>query len=473
MELTPQLLTDEIDFRVALRGYDRNEVDDFLERVAVAVGQLQQQLAKAVERARKAEKQAAARPSESTPKKPSQEEKVERAEASETVTPTPAPEPVVAPVVAKEPAEPAKPAPQVEVDLNDELRRTLVLAQRTADTAIREAREEAEGIVSGAKAEAQATLDEAEATGRRKREEARARLVDEITELEAVRESLRDDASVLERYLGDERARVRETIQVLRRLVDDPKSFQVKPEPALSGITVPDEVRGALATGDTSTRELGSGDTADDAEAPSSTEATESAPSESEHPEDHLAKTEASDEPASTDTAITPSQTLPPPAPRAEHAEPSAAAPDKVSAEGQPSEASPGEAPKAQAVPEVPNAQAAPESPKAQPAPESPKAQAAPQTSNRGHSSSRDAKSPDGVFAGIPDSDLARLFDTGQHTSFDWREGKDGRGDQGPHTQPMAAARFEEEPDDAFLAELRRAMTDNEPLGPDDGNRKI
>ena len=45
MELTPQLLTDEIDFRVALRGYDRNEVDDFLERVAVAVGQLQQQLA--------------------------------------------------------------------------------------------------------------------------------------------------------------------------------------------------------------------------------------------------------------------------------------------------------------------------------------------------------------------------------------------------------------------------------------------
>lgn len=55
MELTPELLTDEIDFRVAVRGYDRNEVDDFLERVAVAVGQLQDQLAKAVERARKAE----------------------------------------------------------------------------------------------------------------------------------------------------------------------------------------------------------------------------------------------------------------------------------------------------------------------------------------------------------------------------------------------------------------------------------
>jgi hypothetical protein len=35
----------------------------------------------------------------------------------------------------------------------------------------------------------------------------------------------------------------------------------------------------------------------------------------------------------------------------------------------------------------------------------------------------------------------------------------------------VAAARFEEETDDAFLAELRRAMADNEPLGPDDAGR--
>ena len=59
MELTPQLLTDEIDFRIAVRGYDRNEVDDFLERVAVAVGQLQAQLSKAVSRAKAAEKRLA------------------------------------------------------------------------------------------------------------------------------------------------------------------------------------------------------------------------------------------------------------------------------------------------------------------------------------------------------------------------------------------------------------------------------
>ena len=51
MELTPKLLTDDVDFRIALRGYDKDEVDDFLERVAVAVGQLQEQLSSAVDRA--------------------------------------------------------------------------------------------------------------------------------------------------------------------------------------------------------------------------------------------------------------------------------------------------------------------------------------------------------------------------------------------------------------------------------------
>jgi hypothetical protein len=54
-----------------------------------------------------------------------------------------------------------------------------------------------------------------------------------------------------------------------------------------------------------------------------------------------------------------------------------------------------------------------------------------------------------------------------------WRQTDPGRGDQGPHTQPVAATRVEEEPDDAFLAELRRAMTDEEPLGPRDGIESV
>ena len=49
MELTPRLLT-EVEFREQWRGYSQNEVDDFLERVAAAVGELLDRLREANER---------------------------------------------------------------------------------------------------------------------------------------------------------------------------------------------------------------------------------------------------------------------------------------------------------------------------------------------------------------------------------------------------------------------------------------
>ena len=321
MELTPQLLTDEIDFRIAVRGYDRNEVDDFLERVAVAVGQLQSQLAKSIARAKAAEKRLA--------------EQADGGSALPAREPEPKAEPAPEPVVAPPPVTPS--AISADEDLNEELRRTLVLAQRTADSAIREAKVEAEGIIEASRAEAE-----------QERDEARRRLVDEIAELEAVRESMRSDTVVLERYLGDERARVRETIQVLRRLVDDPKSLQPSPVPQLSAAATP---------------EL----------------------SPAPEPEPEAAKSE--------------------PEPEAAKSEPE------------------------------------PEAAKSEPEPVS--------------------------------EDLGRLFESSEaapateQAGRDWRSSETERGDQGPHTQPVAAARFEEETDDAFLAELRRAMSDNEPLGPD------
>ncbi len=212
-----------------------------------------------------------------------------------------------------------------------------MLAQRTADSAIREAKVEAEGIIEASRVEAE-----------EQRDEARRRLVDEIAELEAVRESMRSDTVVLERYLGDERARVRETIQVLRRLVDDPQSLQASPLPELSAAATP---------------ELSPG------------------PAPEPDPPEPVAEVEAAPEP----------EVAPEPEPEAES------------------------------------------------------------------------------------EDLGRLFETAkpdpapapEQAGRDWRSDDTERGDQGPHTQPVAAARFEEETDDAFLAELRRAMADNEPLGPD------
>ena len=208
MELTPKLLTDDVDFRIALRGYDKDEVDDFLERVAVAVGQLQEQLSSAVDRARKAEARA------------------QQVQASPPKVEAPAESPTVA---TGEGAD----------ELNEELRRTLVLAQRTADAAIREAREEAARITTEADEQRTRTLESASAESQRASDEAKGRLLAELAELEAVRNGLQADITVLDRHLGEHRAKVRETVQVLRRLVDDPQSFTVQPAPPLNVDTVP------------------------------------------------------------------------------------------------------------------------------------------------------------------------------------------------------------------------------------------
>jgi cell division initiation protein len=58
MEGTPQLLTD-VKFSQHRRGYDPDEVDNFLERVSAAVAQLQDKLRQATERAEVADLQLA------------------------------------------------------------------------------------------------------------------------------------------------------------------------------------------------------------------------------------------------------------------------------------------------------------------------------------------------------------------------------------------------------------------------------
>jgi DivIVA domain-containing protein len=406
MELTPQLLTDEIDFRIAVRGYDRNEVDDFLERVAVAVGQLQSQLGKAVARAKAAEKRLAELDAPGSPgtRLPSREQPAVVVPPAE---PEPAPEAKADAAVAVTPPPAAPVKISSDEDLNEELRRTLVLAQRTADSAIREAREEAETIVEGARADARRAVVEAEAESARTRDEARRRLIDEIAELESVREAMRNDTVVLERYLGDERAKVRETIQVLRRLVDEPRSLQVAPVPELSEASTPVD-----------TPALGVG------------------------------TPEPEPEPA------------PAPEPAAE--------PESAPEDAAPTPAPPASTP----VVTIPEPTAEPES---EPEPEA-KSDAAPEATPEPEASSQ-ATAPEAAADPQPSSStqdegqaLGRLFDAGE-APRDWRSGGAERGDQGPHTQPVAAARFEEETDDAFLAELRRAMADNEPLGPDDAGR--
>jgi DivIVA domain-containing protein len=191
MDVTPQELRGS-EIKEAWRGYHRDEVDDLLERAAVTIESLSQQLATA-----------GARPA----------------------------------------AEPG--AVQVNRDDAEMLQRTLLLAQRAADDAVNDAQAQARKLIEESEARAQTLVSEAEATARRIAESERRRLESEVQELAARRDALRADADALEEYASAYRDRLRSAIEAdLDRLgtgaVDAPTA-----RPELHDVEVPPAPRPA------------------------------------------------------------------------------------------------------------------------------------------------------------------------------------------------------------------------------------
>ena len=165
MDVSPQTLRD-VEFRGALRGYNPDDVDEFLDRVAAGIEILQERLRQATERAVRAEAR------------------------------------------LNDMGEGA-----------DGLRSTLVLAQRTADLAVQEAKESARGIIEEAEQRAAAVAAEAERAAAIAAQESQRQLRAELAELGAARDALRSDVAALEAHLDGERIRVKEALtEVLRRL---------------------------------------------------------------------------------------------------------------------------------------------------------------------------------------------------------------------------------------------------------------
>jgi cell division initiation protein len=219
MDVTPQVIN-EVEFHQKMRGYDPDEVDDFLERVAVAVEQLQERVRQAEQRAVAVERQGAERGPERTKSAP--------------------------PVAGKPAAPPANEAEETEAIL-----RTLVLAQRTADAAIKEAEDDAKRTLQAAQDQVQRLYAEAqeqarklvidaESEARKTADDTRQRLVKEIIALEETRDSLRADQGILERHLDEQRLRLRSSIGELQRLLDDPGRLRASVPPDLSGATRPE-----------------------------------------------------------------------------------------------------------------------------------------------------------------------------------------------------------------------------------------
>jgi DivIVA domain-containing protein len=206
MDVTPQLLND-VEFREAKRGgYNTQDVDEFLERLAVGLERQDSALHEALQRAGSAEARI---------------------------------------VDAERRALEANDRASETSDMDETLKRTLVLAQRTADAAIKEADEQAAQTLAAATDQASRLLSdaqeatararaEADAEARRAQEDARSRVAAELRELELVRDQLHGDVDVLQRHLSEQRDRLRLTTRELQRLLDDPASLREVSLPVLS-----------------------------------------------------------------------------------------------------------------------------------------------------------------------------------------------------------------------------------------------
>jgi DivIVA domain-containing protein len=205
MELTPQTLH-AVEFREARRGgYNTRDVDDFLERVAEGVALLHDRLRDAMARAEGSEGRLAGmqRQLEEMQRRP-----------------------------------PAPAAPEVS-ETDDTLRRTLVLAQRTADATIKEAKDEAAQLVSEARDEAARIRADIEAEARQGTEGARLAAEAEIEHLLETRDALNGDLDALAREVEKQRDQIRAGIAELERVLEDPAVFNSVSPPELTDVERP------------------------------------------------------------------------------------------------------------------------------------------------------------------------------------------------------------------------------------------
>jgi DivIVA domain-containing protein len=189
MEVSPKTLR-EVEFREKMRGYHPEDVDHFLEQVAAGLEAMQERLRQAVERAQRAEAAAS-----------------EAGGSDET------------------------------------LRRTLVLAQRTADLAVQEAREQASRILGGAEQQAQAMLAEAEERGRRTLEDTIAECRAELSKLESARAQSQADVDTLNRWVEEHKAHLQNSLSEAMAAVE--RAGVLWPAPSTRPIDMPGSGLGA------------------------------------------------------------------------------------------------------------------------------------------------------------------------------------------------------------------------------------
>jgi DivIVA domain-containing protein len=184
-----------VEFRETLKGYHRDDVDEYLEKAAVEAEGLQEQLRQTGERLRQAG------------------ERISQLE--QAVDHQPPPAPVV-----------AEPAIQDET-----LQRTLLLAQKFVDETKSDSEARAAKILSDADARARSVLADAETKAGQLAAESERRLREEVSRLEGIRGQLSGDVESMARHLESERTRLRTSLSEVIKWIDE----NVQPAATLAG----------------------------------------------------------------------------------------------------------------------------------------------------------------------------------------------------------------------------------------------
>lgn len=196
-----------VEFRLGLKGYNVDEVDEYLEKAAVEAESVQEQLRQAKDQLRQSQARVA-------------QLEEELRQASSGLPPV------------------ALPAAVTDAAVSDDtLQRTLVLAQKFVDQIKRESETEATEMVAKAEERARGIVAQAEDRARQMSAEAEQRLREDVARLETMRTQLSADVEKMSRHLETERARMRSSVADMLRWLDEnvPSGSALSPVPNGNG----------------------------------------------------------------------------------------------------------------------------------------------------------------------------------------------------------------------------------------------
>jgi len=225
---TPSSILDTlrtVEFRLGLKGYNVDEVDEYLDRAAQEAEALQETVRQINERLRQA--------GDRIVQLETEVREGAAAVAAAAAAPTPTTSEIAPPPPAPVPAVVTAPPPAAEIGPSEEtLQRTLLLAQKFVDQIKRESESEAASIVTHAEETARAALAAAEHAAMTLQTESQRQVREEVARLESTRTELAADVESMARHLESERDRLRDALTEILKWVDE----NVQPTNALMGV---------------------------------------------------------------------------------------------------------------------------------------------------------------------------------------------------------------------------------------------